>query len=369
MKRLAVFSNFRSTRPALLAAAAAFLVGCSTATPLPQPTPKPASFAAFLQNVPSPPDNPTTQAKVELGFRLWFEPRLSANDRMTCATCHHHRKGFSDAEITPAGVNGQRGSRNTPTIYGAAHQPFQFWDGRAKTLEEQALGPITNPIEMAARMEDVLAKLEAMPYYRLKFQEVFQSPPTADAIGKALAAFERALVVGPSPYDRYLAGEKSALTPQQERGMRLFNSRKTSCTLCHNGKTLSNGQFFNTGVSALSAKPDLGRFNVTGAARDREAFKTPTLLNIAQTAPYMHDGSLPTLEAVIDFYNRGGGPSPTRHPAIRPLGLTEAEKADLLAFLHALTGPDNLKELAKLPGIRHRKHPTEALDVPPDLLP
>jgi cytochrome c peroxidase len=310
-----------------------------------------------------------TQAKVELGFRLWFEPKLSANNRMTCATCHHHRKGFSNNEPTALGVNGQRGKRNTPTIYGVAHQAHQFWDGRAKTLEEQALGPITDPVEMASRMEDVVAKLSAMPYYRQKFQEVFGQGPTSDGIGKALASFQRALTVGPSPYDRFLAGETTALTDAQQRGMRLFNARKTSCSICHNGKILSNGLFANTGVAALSADPDPGRFAVTGREGDRGAFKIPTLLNVAQTAPYMHDGSLPTLEAVVDFYDGGGGPSAKRHPAVRPLGLTAQEKADLVAFLHALTGPDNLKELAKLPGIHNKPETLDQLPIPPDLLP
>jgi cytochrome c peroxidase len=326
-------------------------------------------FAAQLASVPSPPDNPTTQAKVELGFRLWFEPRLSANNRMNCGTCHHHRKGFSNGEAFALGVNGQRGTRNTPTIYGAAHQDAQFWDGRAKTLEEQALGPITNPVEMAARMEDVLAKLSAHPYYRQKFQAVFGTAPTADGIAKALAAFERALVVGSSPYDRYLAGDLQALNASEQRGMQLFNSRKTSCTSCHNGKILSNGGFFNTGIGPQGLAGDPGRFAVTGREGDRGAFKTPTLLNIAQSAPYMHDGSLPTLEAVVDFYDRGGGPSPTLHPAIRPLGLTAAEKADLVAFLKALTGPDNLKEMGRLPGIHLATESLEHLAIPPDVRP
>lgn len=355
-------------RVVLLALLGALLTGCNHSASLSRASSPTSSFAALAATVPSPADNPTTQGKVELGFRLWFEPKLSANNRMTCATCHHHRKGFSNAEPTALGVTGQRGTRNTPTIYGVAHQPHQFWDGRAKTLEEQALGPITNPIEMAARMEDVLAKLEAMPYYRQKFQEVYGTGPTPDGIAKALAAFERTLTVGPSPYDRFLAGDQTALTEQQQRGLTLFNSRKTSCSACHNGKILSNGLIVKTGVNAQGPGADPGRFAVTGREQDRGAFKTPTLLNIAQTAPYMHDGSLPTLEAVVDFYDRGGDSAASVHPFIRPLGLTTQEKQDLVAFLHALTGPDNLKEMAKLPGIRLKTETTEQLPLPMDVL-
>ncbi len=346
-----------------LALLGTLLAGCTPSASLPQATPSPPVPQASLA------DSPNRLPMVELGFRLWFEPRLSANNQLSCATCHHHRKGFSNAEPTAKGVNGQRGKRNPPTIYGVAQQTHQFWDGRAKSLEEQALGPITDPTEMASRMEDVLAKLSAMPYYRQKFQAVFGTAPTADGIAKALSTFERALTVGPSPYDRFLAGDTTALSAQQQRGLSLFNSRKASCSACHNGKLLSNGMFVKTGVNASGSAADTGRFAVTGREQDRGAFKTPTLLNIAQSAPYMHDGSLPTLEAVVDFYNRGGDPAPTVHPYIRPLELTTREKQDLVAFMHALSGPDNLKDLAKLPGIRLESEKREDLAIPPDLLP
>lgn len=359
-----------STRALLLGFTALLLAGCSSSPSVVAHAEKSAAtISAFSADVPTPPDNPMTPSKVELGFRLWFEPRLSANNRMTCGTCHHHRKGFSDGQVTSAGVTGARGNRNTPTIYGAAHQSAWFWDGRAKSLEEQALGPITNPVEMASRLEDVVAKLNEVPYYRHKFQEAFGTGPSADGIAKALASFERALKVLPTPYERYLAGERSALTEQQARGMTLFNTRKGGCVGCHNGNTHTNGQFLKIGVNAVGPSADPGRFAVTGNESDRGAFKVPTLLNIALTAPYMHDGSLPTLEAVVDFYNRGGDPAPSKHPLIRPLGLTEQEKADLVAFLHAFTAPDNLKELAKLPGIRLKSEPLDSLAIPPDIQP
>lgn len=326
------------------------LTAACTAAPFPvRPT---AEAPRTLQAQVASASTGTDPAMIELGIRLFFEAKLSANDQMSCATCHHPRKGFSNAESKAKGVNGQRGIRNTPTLYGAAQQAHQFWDGRAKTLEEQALGPVTNPVEMASRLEDVVDKLSRIPYYRQKFQQVYGQEPHAEGIAKALAAFERALKVGPTPYDRHLAGDKQALSAQQQRGLQLFNSRKTSCSHCHNGPILSNGQFLKIGVNATGSSADPGRFAVTRREQDRGAFKVPTLLNIARTAPYMHDGSLATLEAVVDFYDRGGGPAPSLHPMIRPLGLTAQEKADLVAFMHALTGPDNFEELAKLPGIR-----------------
>lgn len=359
-----------ATRAVLLTVGAVFLTGCqSSPKPAVRAAEEPFPFASLVSEVPAPPENPLTQSKVELGFRLFFEPQLSANNRMTCGSCHHHGKGFSNGEATAEGVSGERGLRNTPSIYGVAHLSHQFWDGRAKTLEEQALGPITDPVEMASRMEDVIAKLSAMPYYRHKFPEAFGTGPTSDGIAKALASFQRALKVGPSPYDRYLAGEAAALSEAQHRGMRLFNSRKASCSGCHNGKIHSNGMFLKTGVNALGPSADPGRFAVTGRDADRGAFKVPPLLNVALSAPYMHDGSLPTLEAVVEFYDRGGDPAPSRHPLIRPLGLSAQEKADLVAFLHALTGPDNLKELAKLPGIHLETESLDALNLPSDLRP
>lgn len=349
-----------------LALAAGFLTACA---PAPEWSLQAADPAAVPADVPVPPENPVTRSKVELGFRLWFEPRLSANNQMSCATCHDHRKGFSNGEATAAGVSGQRGTRNVPTIHGAAYQAHLFWDGREATLEGQALAPITNPVEMASRIDDVVAKLEALPYYRAKFQEAFGTGPTPEGIGKAIASFERALTVGPSPHDRFTAGDRTALTEPQQRGMQLFNSRRTSCSLCHNGKTLTNGLFANTGAGAASASPDPGRGGVSGQDGLQGAFKTPTLLNVAQTAPYMHDGSLATLEDVVDFYDRGGGPAANRHPAVRPLGLTPEEKADLVAFMNAFTGPDNLKAIAGLPGIRLPSEDPKQLGIPGDLIP
>ncbi|MNY09164.1 Cytochrome c551 peroxidase precursor [compost metagenome] len=303
------------------------------------------------QRVFVPADNPMTQAKIELGFRLWFEPRLSGNNKMNCATCHDHTKGFSNAERTAAGITGARGDRNVPTIYGIANNPFQFWDGRAKSLEEQALGPIENPIEMNAKLPDVIRKLETMEYYPRKFKEAFGTGVTADGIAKALATFERALTVEPTPFERYARGEQDAMSESAIRGAQIFHSPKGRCIACHSGPDLTDGQFHNLGVGLDRPNPDVGRYAVTKNEADWGAFKTPTLRNVALTAPYMHDGSLSTLEEVVAFYNKGGIPSANQDPRIGPLNLSEQDQKDLVAFLRALTSKDNLKEMGKLPGI------------------
>ncbi|MGV3525528.1 MAG: cytochrome-c peroxidase [Candidatus Sericytochromatia bacterium] len=312
------------------------------------PTPVPVPDFGSL---PAPPDNPVTQGKVELGFRLWFEPRLSQNNRMTCATCHNHTIGFANGQRVATGVAGIAGRRNSPTIYGLLHQKASFLDGRAPTLEAQAVMPITDPIEMNESLDNVERKLAAVPYYAQKFQEVFGTPPNRDGIGKALASFERALVMGQTPFERYNAGDQSAMSPAQVRGMELFFSGRTRCATCHRGPTFSDRMFNNIGWGMDQPNPDLGRFEVTNMPWDKGSFKTPTLLNVALTGPYMHDGRADSLEAVVEHYNRGGIANEALDPRIRPLGLTPQEKTELVAFLRALSAPDNLRSLGKLPGI------------------
>jgi cytochrome c peroxidase len=280
------------------------------------------------------------ETRIALGMRLFFEPKLAGNQRMACAQCHMPKRGFSNGQATAAGITGARGRRNTPTVYALAGGKSFFWDGRAATLEEQALGPIENPIEMNAKLEDVLARLEAMPYYHKRFREVFGTPPTAAGLAAAIASFERAIKLMPSAYERWQAGDAAALTPSQQRGQRLF-AGKARCASCHTGARLTDDQFHVTGWGLDQPEPDLGRFAVTHVAADRGAFKTPTLQNVAESAPYMHDGSLPTLGAVVDFFDKKDS-----------LGLSGEEKADLVAFMQGLSAKDNLLELGKLPGIR-----------------
>ncbi len=291
----------------------------------------------LLGPVPVPPDNPQTDAKIRLGQQLYFDPRLSADNTISCATCHDPATGWANHHKTDTGIRGQVGNRNSGTILDSAYMRFQFWDGRAASLEEQALGPIHNPIEMGETLEHVVVKLEAIPGYAAQFREVFGTPVNTDGIAKAIASFERTVISGPSPYDRYLQGDRNALSRAAERGMHLF-SGKAHCTPCHSGPMFSDQSFHNLGVGTDKPEPDVGRFAVTKDPADWAAFKTPSLRNVALTFPYLHDGSEATLLDVINFYDRGGVPNRNLDPLMVPLQLTDREKADLVAFLESLTG-------------------------------
>ena len=299
-----------------------------------QPAPR-ANPALPLVTVPA--DNPQTEAKVALGAQLFFDPRLSADGTISCATCHDPDKAWANHDPVDTGIEGRRGTRNSGTILDAAYMDFQFWDGRARTLEEQALGPIHNPAEMGETLENVVRKLDAIEGYRQQFDVVFGTGVTTDGIAKAIAAFERSVLSGPSPYDRYLAGDKSAMSAEAIRGLRIFNG-KAKCKTCHGGPMLSDQGFHNIGVGMDRPRPDIGREAVTNEPKDRGRFKTPTLRNVALTWPYMHDGSETTLADVVAFYNRGGLPNPNLDIFVMPLELTGDEQKDLVAFLEALTG-------------------------------
>jgi cytochrome c peroxidase len=300
--------------------------------------------------VPIPRDNPQTAAKVALGAQLYFDPRLSADNSISCATCHDPSLAWANHNATDTGIRGQTGNRNSGTILDAAYMRFQFWDGRAGSLEEQALGPIANPIEMGETLANVVAKLNAIPGYRSQFQAVFGTDVTEEGMAKALAAFERTVVTGPSPYDRYLDGDASALSEQARRGLELFNG-KGRCVLCHAGPMLSDQSFHNIGVAMDQPDPDIGREAVTKNPRHRGRFKTPGLRNVALTWPYLHDGSARTLDDVVAFYIRGGTPNPTLDPMMRPVPLTPADVGDLKAFLEALTGELPIIERPALPPV------------------
>jgi cytochrome c peroxidase len=240
------------------------------------------------------------------------------------------------------------GQRNSGTIINAAYMRYQFWDGRAASLEEQALGPIHNPIEMGETLEHVVVKLNAIPGYRQQFQEVFGTDVTTDGIAKAIATFERTIVSAPSPYDRYVSGEKAAMSPAAIRGMDIFTGRG-HCMACHSGPMFSDQSFHNIGVGMDRPNPDLGRYDVTHDPKDWGAFKTPTLRNVAVTSPYLHTGSEQTLLDVVRFYDRGGIPNKNLDPLMMPLNLTAREQQDLVAFMEALTGPYPVMTAPPLP--------------------
>ncbi|MFQ5877004.1 MAG: cytochrome-c peroxidase [Acidobacteriota bacterium] len=292
-----------------------------------------------------------SEARIELGRRLFFDPRLSRDGSISCATCHAPERGFSDGSRVSTGIGGQMGGRNAPTVINRLFSVEQFWDGRAADLEEQALGPIQNPIEMGNTLQGMvsaLARIEAYPYL---FQAAFGSPGvTAERVARAIAAYERSLLAGNAPYDRYRAGARDAMGQPAVRGMRIFNDpQRGNCVTCHAGFNFTDESFHNLGVGMDGPTPDLGRYVVTKDDGDRGAFKTPTLRNVARSAPYMHDGSEATLRDVVEFYDRGGVKNPWLSEEIRPLNLSEQDKADLVAFLESLTGEVRGAERPELP--------------------
>ncbi|MCA9461365.1 MAG: c-type cytochrome [Nitrospira sp.] len=299
--------------------------------------------------VPTPATNLPYAAKVTLGKQLYFDGRLSKNNAISCAFCHNPVAGFADPNQTSVGVGGKRGGRQAPTVYNTAFNPVQFWDGRAGSLEEQAIGPIQNPIEMAETHEHVVQKLSNIKGYRESFQAVFGTGVNMQGIGEAIAAYERTIISTNSPFDQFVLGDTKALDESAQRGMALFKG-KARCILCHNGPNFTDNQFHNLGVPQVGPMAeDLGRFYVTRHEQDKGAFKTPTLRSITETAPYMHDGAFKTLEEVVDFFDQGGHSNPNLSPLMKPLGLSDQEKTDLLAFLKGLTGEKLPFEFPALP--------------------
>lgn len=303
-----------------------------------------------LNNLKVPQDNPLAADKVELGKQLYFDPRLSRDNTVSCASCHDPAKGWSNGEAFATGVRGQKGGRSAPTIINAAYQHFQFWDGRAQELEGQALGPIQNPIEMDMTLPEVVARLNKIAGYRRQFREVFNTDATEENIARAISAFERTVLSGDAPYDRFKAGDKKALSAAAARGYDVYFN-KAHCSACHSGANFTDGSFHNLGVGIDASEPDVGRQTVSKLLGDRGAFKTPTLREIARSAPYMHDGRFKTIEEVLDYYDKGCTPNDQLDEEIYPLKLSSQQKADLATFLKEGLSSDKypLIEPPKLP--------------------
>jgi len=324
----------------------------------------PRGLPKDLWEILVPPENPQTPEKIALGRKLFFEKRLSKDGSVSCATCHDPAHGFAEAKKVSEGVGGKKGARNAPTVLNAVFYELQFWDGRAATLEEQSKGPMTNPVEMALENHDAAVAALKAAGYAPEFQRVFGREITIDDVAAAIAAFERTVISGDSAFDRFMAGDKGAMSESAQRGWALWNG-KARCNTCHPfGDTtpnFSDNKFHNIGVAAkgrdfgalarqaasagdpaqLAFHPDfteLGRFVVTKQPKDIGAFKTPGIRDVALTAPYMHDGSEATLLDVVNFYDKGGEPNPNLDGGIVPLKLTEQEKKDLVAFMESLTG-------------------------------
>lgn len=288
------------------------------------------------QVAPSPEDNPTTAEKVALGKQLFFDPRLSGDNTLSCASCHLPEKAFADGLPKARGAGGKQLSRNTPSLLNTGFYASYFWDGRARSLEEQAFIPLQSPDEMNQNLDELEKELNAIPGYVAQFRNIFAAPATKDAIAKALAAFERTLVSRNSPFDRYLAGDKSAISEEAQLGWELFKS-EGSCIRCHTGANFSDSKFYRLGTTFT----DKGRGAITGDKRNFYAFRTPGLRDVARTAPYLHDGSLATLTRVVEFYYRGvPRQSPDGLPLdIEPLlGQSYSEISAIVAFLESLTG-------------------------------
>jgi cytochrome c peroxidase len=299
---------------------------CTAALAAAAGIPVPLGLDSYL---PAPETNPITAEKAALGRLLFFEKALSRDGSVSCATCHLPERAFTDDKPLAIGLQGRKGTRRTPSILNRGYGKAFFWDGSAATLEEQVLKPIVNPVEMDLPLDDALARLREAGKY---------PPLDRDSVAAALATYVRTILSGDSPYDRYVAGDRAALNAEQLAGLRLFRG-KANCASCHLGPNLTDEQFHNTGTGFADGKfADVGRFRITGQPRDRGAFKTPTLREAALRAPFMHDGSLATLEDVIEHYDKGGAPNPALDAEIRPLKLTVEEKRALLAFLRALSG-------------------------------
>ena len=342
----------------------------------------PMGLSAAAANVFIPADNPMTKAKIELGRQLYFDTRLSSDNTISCASCHHPEDSFGRKTRFGIGVRDQEGGRNSPVSFNRIVSGPQFWDGRAGTLEQQAIGPIANPIEMGNTHENAVATIKAIPAYKAQFDRIFPSyGVTIDNIGKAIATFERAIVTLPAPYDylgfrqqleeaydeeeieelkeedpevyeRYQAAKAATadLSDLAVDGQKLFFSEKANCTACHAGANFSDEKYHNIGVGMEASEPDLGRSAISGDAKETGAFKTPTVRNAALTPPYMHDGSQKTLEEVVDWYVKGGHANPHLSDKMKKLELSDTEKASLVAFMNeALTSEMPAIEEGRLP--------------------
>lgn len=296
-----------------------------------------------LPPIPVPDDNPITEASVAMGKALFFDKRLSRDGSVSCASCHIPDHAFSDTVARSLGVQGLPGMRNAPPLTNLAWHSAFFRDGGVPTLEQQVIAPIHDPLEMDHSITRAAADLRNVEPYATLSQRAYGKPMEAWELSRALAAYERTLVSGWSRYDRYLQGDASALTPAERHGLELFRSEALNCTACHSGFDLSDHAYHNVGQYLNYADP--GRSRITLLASDEGRFKTPTLRNIALTAPYMHDGSLATLEQVVDFFSTGGLPHPNRDPELRTFVLTAEDRADLIAFLHSLTDERSIDQV------------------------
>ena len=289
----------------------------------------------------APADNPITDSKIRLGRKLFFDPILSHDQTVACASCHRPESAFANNDKLAIGIDGRKGTRNVPSVLNRGYGQIFTWDGKSKSLEDQVATPLTNENEMGnPDVESVIRRLKTKPEYVKHFKSAFgdgsDAGVTLENLSRALATFQRVLTYGETAVDRFRASEYSALSREARQGMWIFESRGM-CWKCHSGENFSDEKFHNTGVSFGEDGRDVGRFEVTKQESDRFKFKTPALRGVPLTAPYMHDGSQATLKEVVEFYNRGGSPDdPSLDPDMKPLKLSEAEVGYLVEFLKAM---------------------------------
>jgi cytochrome c peroxidase len=340
-------SHFRISVSLLVAAASLGSTGCHSHDDNPIGKPITISVPLGLPPLSVPKDNPVTAESIALGRKLFYDTRLSRDNTVSCGSCHEPNKDFTDGHAVSSGAGGTLGLRNAPTVLNAAYLPVQFWDGRAASLEDQSGSPMQNALEMDQNHMLTVFRINADPEYRILAQNTFGSPTlNLTRVEKAIASFERTLLSGDSPFDRYqYGGDKSALSPSQIRGLAVFQDpARGNCATCHtigdHSAIFTDGKFHNIGVGVNDEGVivDKGRFDLTGNPSDMGAFRTPTLRNVALTPPYMHDGSEKTLKEVIDFYAGKGNSNPNLDPEMQKIHLSDQDRKDLVEFLKSLTG-------------------------------
>jgi len=300
--------------------------------------------------VPHPADNAPNSDRLALGHRLFFDPRLSGDGNMSCATCHNPALGWSDALPTGRGAKSMVLGRASPTIFNTAYNTIQMWDGRKATLEDQAMGPMEAAVEMNMDTKRLFAWLNQSAGYKAMFARAYPGEAIdAKTVSKAIASFERTAISNNSPFDRWVRGDASAMSASQVNGFRVFTG-KANCASCHSGPNFTDNGFHNVGLASWgAAEPDMGRYAHRPVALMKGAFKTPTVREAERTAPYFHDGSAKTLMEVVEHYVKGGVVKTNLSPNMKPLDLTSQEKSDLVAFMRALSSPFLKVEVPELP--------------------
>ena len=301
---------------------------------------------------PHPDDNEPTAARIDLGKRLFFDPRLSGDGNMSCATCHNPMLGWSDGQATGKGVKSMVLDRASPTVVNTAYNPIQMWDGRKKSLEDQAMGPMEATVEMNMDTLKLFRWLNANSGYRVLFEGAYPGKPIdAESVSKAIASFERTVLSNDTPFDHWVAGQKDAMSADQVKGFALFiDPKKGNCAACHSGPNFTDSSFHNLGLASYGKdNPDMGRYAQKPVASLKGAFKTPTVREAAHTAPYFHDGSAHTLPELVDFYAQGGIVKTNLSQGMKTLALSADEKGQLVAFLEALSSTPKPFALPVLP--------------------